>query len=511
MGSQTGVNPAQHTGGHMFRNPLLITAMALTAAVAAWGVLDTASLAQFAQQRVSQQFNSRAWFVMLTVSGIVICCLVLALSPYGKLRLGKDDERPEFSTVSWLTMLFAAGMGVGLLFYAAAEPLTHYSFLSGFSAVQAPRFALAVTNFNWGIHAWALYGITALVIAYFSYRKDQPGLIGTPIRYTFRRGAWVGGLAWVADLLAIYAIAIGLAGSLAMGVFQVQGGIAEIFGWEWSLDAQRYTVFGVLCLAFLLPLTVDLSSRMAKLSNVAMLIAVALMIYLLLVGPTHYFMNGIVDSIGYYLSNLVSMSFSTLPFMGSENRQWFNDWTLSYMVWWIAWAPFVGVFVARISRGRSIREFLVGVIVVPTLFSVFWFGVFGGASLFSVLEKGSDAVGVALNSPENATFFVMNELPLSWLTSGLTILAAFVFLITSVVSAAFVLSMFSTGGDENPPVRVKLAWGGVLALLGLAMMLTGDVLTVRNIIALGAMSFIFVLPILVVAFLKTLRREETVQ
>lgn len=495
----------------MLKNPLLLTALALTSAVAAWGVLDTPSLAQFAQQWVNQQFNSRAWFVMLTVSGIVVCCLWLALSPYGKLRLGKDDEHPEFSTVSWLTMLFAAGMGVGLLFYAATEPLTHYSFISGLGSQRGPRAALTVTNFNWGIHAWALYAITALVIAYFSYRKDQPSLIGTPIRYTFRRGAWVGAIAWIADLLAIYAIAIGLAGSLAMGVFQVQGGIANTFGWGWSIDAQRYTVFVVLCLAFLLPLTVDLSSGMARLSNLAMGIAVGLMLYLLLVGPTHYFMNGIVDSIGSYLSNLVAGSFTTMPFMGSQNRQWFNDWTLSYMVWWIAWAPFVGVFVARISRGRTIKEFLIGVIVVPTLFSVFWFGVFGSASFYTVLEQDSDIVNIALNNPETTTFYLLDKLPLSWLTKGLTIIAAFVFLITSVVSAAFVLSMFSTGGNENPPIKIKLAWGTALGLLGFALMLTDDVLTVRNIIALGAIAFIFILPILVVAFLKTLKQEETVR
>ena len=493
----------------MMKNPLLTVALLLTAAIAAWGVLDTESLARVADERVRQQFNSRAWFVMLTVSMIVICCLSLAFSKYGKLRLGKDDERPEFSTVSWLTMLFAAGMGVGLLFYATTEPLTHYSFLSGMEVFSAPRTALTITNFNWAIHAWSLYAITALVIAYFAYRKDQPGLIGTPIRYTFRRGRWVGGLAWLADLLAIYAIAIGLAGSLAMGVFQVQGGLASTFGWDWPVNVQRYTVFVVLCVAFLLPLTMDLSTGMAKLSNLAMAIAVGLLLYLLLVGPTHFFMNGIVDSIGSYLSSLVNMSFTTLPFMGSQDRQWFNDWTLSYMVWWIAWAPFVGVFVARISRGRTIKEFMLGVIVVPSIFSILWFGVFGGAGFYVVLETDTDILSVALNQPEKTTFFVMDLLPLSWLTNSLTILAAFVFLITSVVSAAFVLSMFSMGGDENPPVKIKLAWGGVLALLGFAMMLTDDVTTVRNIIALGAMAFIFILPILVVAFLKTLRLEES--
>ena len=178
------------------------------------------------------------------------------------------------------------------------------------------------------------------------------------------------------------------------------------------------------------------------------------------------------------------------------------------MVWWIAWAPFVGVFVARISKGRTIREFVLGVVLVPSLFSLFWFGVFGGIGLFGVLRTDLPILDVAINNPENTTFFVLEALPLASVTGAATVAAAFLFLITSVVSAAFVLSMFSTGGDENPPVKIKLVWGVILAALGLAMMLTGDVTTVRAIIALGAMAFVFILPLLVIALLKTLNKEE---
>jgi len=191
-----------------------------------------------------------------------------------------------------------------------------------------------------------------------------------------------------------------------------------------------------------------------------------------------------------------------------EFQDWFHAWTLNYMVWWIAWAPFVGVFVARISRGRTIREFVVGVVLAPSLFSLVWFGVFGGIGFFGVFHTELPILDVAVNTPENTTFFVLDALPLSFLTGAATVVAAFLFLVTSVVSAAFVLSMFSTGGDENPPVKIKLIWGGILAVLGLAMILTGDVGTVRAIIALGAMAFVFILPLLVVAFLKTLKKEE---
>ncbi len=201
-------------------------------------------------------------------------------------------------------------------------------------------------------------------------------------------------------------------------------------------------------------------------------------------------------------------SFATYPFYGKEFTNWFHGWTLNYIVWWIAWAPFVGVFVARISRGRTIREFVLAVVLVPVVFSMLWFGIFGGAGFYGVLETTLPVLEVAKGSPENTTFFVLDALPLGWLTKSATVVAAFLFLVTSVVSAAFVLSMFSTGGDENPATGVKLIWGAILGALGLAMMLSGDIAVVRSIIALGAMAFVFILPLLVVALIKTVVREE---
>lgn len=460
---------------------------------------------------VGRQFTSRGWFIMLIASLIVIVTLAVAFSRFGDIRLGADDDRPEFCTVSWLTMLFAAGMGVGLLFYGATEPLSHYGFLKdkqgeGLAATNA----LAITNFNWAIHAWCIYALTALVIAYFAFRKKQPGIISSPIRFAFRRGKWVKPVAWLSDLLAIYAIAIGLAGSLAMGVFQVEGGIRALFGMESSGPVLRYVVFGVLVAAFLPPLAIDLSKGMARLSNLAMSIAIILMLYILLVGPTHFLMNGVINSVGAYLSSFVSQSFATYPFPGQEFTEWFQGWTLNYMVWWIAWAPFVGVFVARISRGRTIREFVIGVVLVPSLFSLFWFGIFGGIGIYAEQhEQDTNILKMAAEDPENTTFYVLSGLPLHSVTGFATVLAAFLFLVTSVVSAGFVLAMFSTSENENPPVKIKLIWGVILAALGLVMILSGDVGTVRAIIALGAISFVFIIPILAVAFLKILKQEPT--
>ena len=492
----------------MLLNPLLIIAVGLTLAVAVWGIIDTAGLTQLATDHVSLVFRSRGWFVMLTATTLLLVCGWLAVSRYGRIRLGKDDDQPEFSTMSWLTMMFAAGMGVGLLFFGAAEPITHYLFLVSqeVDPRQSATWALFITHFHWGLHAWAIYGLTGLVIAYFGFRKGAPQLISAPIKTTFSGEKWSSGVGWLTDLLSIYAIAIGLAGSVAMGVFQVQDGIAALFNWEQTGLTLSLAVFGVLVLAYILPLMVDLSKGMALLSNTAIIIAVGLMLYILLVGPTHFLMNGIVEGIGTYISGVIPHGFTTFTFQDEQVESWFGDWTLNYMVWWLAWSPFVGVFIARISKGRTIREFIAGVLLAPTVFSIFWFGIFGGMGFFQGGAEKLDPSVVASNINQS-TFLLLDTLPLSALTTVATIIAAFLFIVTSVVSAAYVLAMFSTGGDQNPSVKIKLIWGALLGLLGLSMILSDSVSAVRQIIALSAGPFVFIVILLMVCLLKSLKQE----
>jgi len=492
----------------MFFNPLLLIAVGLTLVVAPWGIIDTQGLTQLATDHVRIGFRSRGWFVMLTATTLLLICGWLAVSRYGRIRLGKDDDQPELSTMSWLTMMFAAGMGVGFLFFGAAEPITHYLFLVGqeIEPRQVASGALFITHFHWGLHAWAIYGLTGLVIAYFGFRKGTPQLISAPIKTTFRGEKWASGVGWLTDLLAIYAIAIGLAGSVAMGVFQVQDGIAALFKWEQTGLTLSLTVFGILVLAYILPLTVDLSKGMAMLSNTAIVIAVGLMLYILLVGPTHFLMNGIVEGIGGYISNVIPHGFATFTFYDEKVETWFGDWTLNYMVWWLAWSPFVGVFIARISKGRTIREFLAGVLLAPTVFSIFWFGIFGGMGFFQGAADKLDPAVIESNINQS-TFLLLDTLPLSALTTVATILAAFLFIVTSMVSAAYVLAMFSTGGDQNPSVKIKLIWGALLGLLGLSMILSDSVSAVRQIIALSAGPFVFIVGLLMVCLLKSLKKE----
>lgn len=493
----------------MFKNPLLLIALALTIGVSIWGIIDTQGFSNFASEQVKITLRSRGWFVMLTVSFLLITSFILALSKFGKIKLGRDDDEPEFSTMSWLTMMFAAGMGVGLLFYGAAEPITHYLFLAGQGAPppKAASNAMLITLFNWGLHAWAIYGVTALAIAYFGFRKDVPQLVSGPIRATFGNNPLVRGTGWLVDLLSIYAIAIGLAGSLALGVFQVQDGIITLLNLKNTGMGLTLTIFGILCAAYILPLTVDLSKGMAVLSNTALIIAVALMVFLLLFGPTSFLMNGIVEAIGQYFYQALPAGFSTLAYFEEGAKVWFESWSLNYMVWWLAWAPFVGVFIARISRGRTIREFILGVLLAPTFFSIFWFGVFGGLGFYQSAASQLDPAIVQENINQT-TFLLLGNMPLSKLTIVATSVAAFLFIVTSVVSAAYVLAMFSTGGSQNPSVKIKLIWGVILGVLGLVMILSGSVGAIRNIIAMSAGPFVFVILLLLVCLLKTIKNEK---
>ena len=489
-------------------SPLLMAALAISAAVAAWGILDPDGLGSLASTVVSVQFNSRGWFIMLEASALLAVGGYLAVSRFGDVKLGPDDAEPEFSTPAWIAMLFAAGMGVGLLFYGAAEPLTHFDVLSKLTAEpEAASYAMFVTFLNWGLHAWAIYGVVGLVIAYFAFRRGRTILLSAPLIDAVGDFAWTRAAGWAFDLLAIVAIAVGLAGSLAMGVFQVQTGIAGLLG----IEASRWltaAVFVVLCIAFMLPLRRDLGEGMAKLSNLAMLIAIGLMIYLLLMGPTSYLMNNVVTGFGRYIAGVIPAGFSTAEFFDKAVVDWFHSWTLNYMIWWLAWSPFVGIFIARISRGRTIREFLSGVILVPTVFSIFWFGVFGGLGFHDSFKRDGALAEVNRGSLDATTFALLEQFPLAGLTSTATIVAAFLFVVTSVVSAAFTLSMIGTGGDENPSVRVRTIWGGILGALGLAMILVGDVGLVRSIIALSAMAFVFIVPVLVVCLFRSLQREN---
>ncbi|MEM8811884.1 MAG: BCCT family transporter [Pseudomonadota bacterium] len=490
---------------------LLAVSLTIIAAIGIWGVVDPEGIVTVATYIVDQYFRSRGWFVMLSVSGMLFFCGFLAFSRFGDIRLGADDDRPEFSTPSWIAMLFAAGMGVGLLFWATAEPLTHFRFVRDYAPNPiAAEEALLATNFHWGIHAWAIYGATALTIAYFSFRRGTPMLVSAPVEHLFPGEGWARIVGWLSDLMAIVAIAIGVGGSIAMGVFQVADGVDVVLKGEGAGPALIAIVFAIMVVCYIPPLMVDLGTGMARLSNIAMGIAIGLVAFAVILGPTEYLLNSILGGFGSYVTEMIPRGFQTFTFYGEEVGTWFSDWTLTYMVWWIAWGPFVGVFVARISKGRTIREFVFGVLVGPTLFSVIWFGAFGGIGLYETLQGAGTLADMTATQVERVTFALLERLPLTLLTTIATIVAAFLFIVTSVVSAAFVLGTFSTGGDPDPSPRIRLIWGVLLGVLGAAMILSGSIDAVKKLIALGALPFVFITVLLLVCLTRALREEPQV-
>ncbi len=479
--------------------------LALCAGIAVAGILWPDTLAGSISEVTSAVFSSLDWFFMLVVTGFLVFVVGIAVSPYGRLQLSKDGEGTEFSTTSWLAMLFAAGMGSGLLFWGVAEPMFHFVAppVGPGGTVDAARHAMVLTNFHWGLHAWAVYCLGALVLAYFHFRRGTPFLAGSPLRSAFR-GAWVEPVAGTADLIAVVAVAFGVAGSLAMGTFQLRTGLASVFGTPTGVVV-TVCIMVALFAAYMTSAATSLDKGIKILSNINMGIAVALLCFMLLVGPTPDLLRTLVTSVGDYASSVVGLSFELYPYKGIGG--WLHSWTLIYFIWWIAWTPFVGIFIARISRGRTIREFVAGVLLAPTGFSIVWFAVFGG---FGLHEEMNGAGGVGDLVKEDVTvalFTVYERVPGSAVLALATLVLVFVFLVTSVDSATYVLGMLTSKGSMDPPRSRKLAWGVALAILGAALALTGNLDVVRATAVLGAIPFTFVMLLQLAAFVRALRED----
>jgi len=482
--------------------------IAICGAVAIWGLWSANSLRDAAQSLTGFCLTHLDWFFLLSCTFFLALGLYLAFSKYGRIKLGGREDEPEFHTVSWLAMLFAAGMGAGLLFWGAAEPLMHYLNPPPGHTGQTPasaRYALVVTNFHWGLHAWGIYAISGLCLGYFGFRKGLPLLASSPIQAAFggRLGKCSGA---VADVVSVLAVVFGVTGSLGGGVLQIHAGCHSIFGTPEHSVLVAIAILVLLTAAYMTSAGTSLDKGIQILSNINIAMAVALLVFILFAGPTGFLLSAFVTSLGDYLSNLVVLSTRLFPYSGDS--QWSRVWTLTYMIWWIAWAPFVGIFIARISRGRTIREFMIGVILVPTLFSVFWFAVFGGTVLHIELFGEGGLRGLMLADVEQTLFSMLDYFPLSWPLTLLTLVLIFTFLVTSADSATFVLGMMTTRGALNPPTWKKLTWGIVVALLTASTLFAeGGILVMRAIAIVGAIPFTIVMILHVLCLLKYLRSE----
>lgn len=392
-------------------------------------------------------FRTLDWFYMSLILFFLGLSIGLAIGPHHGLILGSPDEKPEFSTPSWLAMLFAAGMGAGLLYWGVAEPLLHFTQAPGHTpgTPAAARQALVMTIFHWGIHGWAVYCIAALILAYFGFRRQEPYLPGAPLRSTLT-GTWVHSVAWLADLLAILAVALGVAGAIGIGILQLQSGLHTVAGISPDSPLVSVIILVLVVLSYMISAGTSLNQGIKILSNVNMALGIMVMLFIMVAGPTGILLRGFVSAVGDYVSSLFTLSFQLYPYQSTAVSNWFHSWTLTYFIWWIAWAPFVGVFVARISRGRTIRAFVIGVLLVPTAFTIFWFAIFGGMGLYEELF-GSGGMGELVQQDiSTALFSLFDRLPGSLLLSSVGLILVFIFVVTSVDSATFVLGMLTSQG-----------------------------------------------------------------
>lgn len=444
------------------------------------------------------------WYYLIIVGLMVAFTLFLIVSPYGKIRLGKDSDRPAYSRTTWFAMLFSAGMGIGLVFWGAAEPLSHFAVSSPTGETGTPqafRDAMRYTFFHWGLHAWAIYAIVALALAYFQFRKGEPGLISATLKPIFgdkMLGPW----GVVVDVFAVFATVIGVATTLGFGAVQISGGLSYLFGFEASYGLQ-VIIIAVVTVLFLASAWSGLSKGIKYLSNTNMVLAILLLVGVVIIGPTLLIFNMFTETLGSYLQNIVRMSFRAAPLDGST-REWINGWTIFYWAWWISWAPFVGIFIARVSKGRTIREFVTGVLLLPSLVSFFWFSAFGSTAI-EIQDKVTDISGLAT---EEVLFATFNELPFATILSIIAIILIGTFFITSADSATFVLGMQTTGGSLNPDNSVKIVWGLAQSSIAVILLSANGLTALQNALIIAALPFSFIMILMMISTLKALQLER---
>ncbi|WP_105979694.1 BCCT family transporter [Staphylococcus simulans] len=446
------------------------------------------------------------WYYLILTTILVFFCVFLIFSPIGKLKLGKPNDKPEFNTISWFAMLFSAGMGIGLVFYGAAEPMGHFAAPPNAKpeTAQAYTEALRSTFFHWGFHAWATYGVVALALAYAQFRKGEPGLLSKTLRPIL--GDKVDGpVGTIIDVLAVFATVVGVAVSLGMGALQINGGLHYLFGLPNNVWVQGIIIV-VVTIMFIASAWSGISKGIQYLSNLNIGLGTILMIVALIIGPTVLILDMLTSSTGSLLNTFLANSFDTAA-LNPQKREWMSGWTLYYWGWWLSWSPFVGVFIARVSKGRSIREFVSGVLLVPALVSFIWFSVFGVLGI----ETGEKHKEIFEMSPETQLFAVFNHLPLGIILSIVALLLIASFFVTSADSATFVLGMQTSYGSLEPASYIKVTWGVAQSLIAFILLFSGGdtgLNSLQSAAIISALPFSIVIILMMIAFYKDANRER---
>jgi choline/carnitine/betaine transport len=486
-------------------------AAAIVLAFAGFAILaPRAAEAMFAaiQGTIVNAFN---WYYVLIAAFFVAFALVMGFSRFGDIKLGRDEDKPEFSVGAWFSLLFAAGMGIGLVFYGVSEPLSHYvdprPGVTGTPA-QLAQQALTQTYLHWGVQAWSIYVVVGLGLAYTIHRRRRPISIRWTLEPVLGRKRVEGPWGHAIDVVALAGTLFGVATSLGLGVLQISAGLESAGLAEPSIGVQ-VGLIGVITLFVLLSVLSGVTKGMKWLSSANLVLAGALVLYILAFGQTEFLLREWVQSIGGYIQNFVGLSFNVSAFQGPAGEEWQATWTSFYWGWWISWAPFVGIFIARISRGRTVREFVLGVIIVPTMMGILWFAVLGGSALYLELsDPGSMTLPDGTVDVEGSIFQLLQFFPgTTVLTIGVIVLIS-IFFVTSSDSGALVMGMIATGGNQEPARWVRVFFTLVTALLAVALLLTGGLTAIQTAAITIALPFSIVMLLMCWSTIVAFRRER---
>ncbi|WP_425845110.1 BCCT family transporter [Agrococcus sp. TSP3-2-1] len=505
-------------GGGPERRPIDRVVFGVVAAVALafviWGAVGTESLATASSAGLDWVVGSTGWLFALAASGFVIFVIWIAASRFGRIPLGDDGEEPEFSTVSWIAMMFSAGMGIGLVFFGVTEPVSHLVApppgTGGGDEAQAVRTAMATTMFHWSLHPWAIYSVVGLALAYSVFRKRRALTVSAAFTSLLGSRTVEGPIGRAIDIFAIFATLFGSATSLGLGALQIGSGIEIVAGLGEVGNGLLVAVIAVLTLAFVLSAVSGISRGIKWLSNTNMVLAGILALFVFVVGPTVFILNLLPTTIGGYAEQLAVMSARTEAAGGAEVAAWLSGWTIFYWAWWVSWTPFVGMFIARISRGRTIRQFVTGVLVAPTLVSLVWFAIFGGLGIDLELD-GTD-LGSS-GTPESTLFQALAELPLAQISSIVVMVLVAIFFISGADAASVVMGTLSHRGSLQPSRATVIFWGIATGAVAAIMLLLGgeDALTgLQQVTVIAALPFVVVMIGLAAALAKDLALDPMV-
>ncbi len=484
---------------------VLYVSLLLTFLFVIWGAAFPANLDLVAGSALNFLTTNFGWLYLVAVFFVLIFVIGLAFSPYGKIKLGKDDEKPEFSTPAWFAMLFTTGMGIGLVFWSIAEPMYHYMsppYGEGGTA-EAAETAMRYTFFHWGLHPWAVFALVGLALAYFQFRKGMPALISSVFQPIL--GDKVHGpIGQAIDILAVFATVFGLGTSLGLGTMQINTGLNLLYDIPNS-NTVNILIIVVITAVFTLAAVLGIEKGIKFIANNTVRLALLIMFFLLFFGPTRQIVNLLTNTLGDYFQNLIYMSLWTDPI---NEAGWISGWTVFYWAWWIAWGPFVGQFIARISRGRTIREFIIGALVAPTAFSFIWLAIFGGTALNLDIIGGAGIGEAVSDNIASALFVTLGNFPISTITSFLAIILIAAFFITSADSGTFVVAMLTSGGNQEPTRKLKAAWGILLGGVAAVLLVAGGLGALQTASIASAFPFMLVMLVMCYSLLKGFSQDK---